>query len=267
MANNLIVTCGTSQIDAERIAGIGDLRKRQRKPRLEEASYDRLRQDSAKLVHDGYFDAAENEPEFKQLQVILEDNWAERHALVSRSDNPFGAELSTLIMMEAKQRWMPQVDQVTILTSETKPGAWCGAMVQQVLQGQMGVKDAQCRIVPGLRETPADPNGAVGNLARKLLEHLKPRQKNIIVMTGGFKSVIPCLTIFSLVFGAELIYRFENSDKLQNLQARFAEPDDEKVWRKIWKSLDQSDMLAGPNECLSLALERWLENPSQWRLE
>jgi len=64
---------------------------------------------------------------------------------------------------------------------------------------------------------------ALGNLAESINQCLRkpePREPihNILVATGGLRSTLPCLTVYSLLFGFEMVYLSEESDSLIELR-------------------------------------------------
>jgi hypothetical protein len=62
---------------------------------------------------------------------------------------------------------------------------------------------------------------------------------NSLIMSGGFKSTIPCLTLASFFFGIELLYIFESSNQLQKIHPKIDLSTEEKrsFWNDVWEEL------------------------------
>ncbi|MCS7306218.1 MAG: putative CRISPR-associated protein [Thermoguttaceae bacterium] len=114
-------------------------------------------------------------------------------------------------------------EEVVLLHTETEEGRLCAEAVQQVLEEELGVC---CRLVQieGLQVHDAERFRRVG--IQKLFETLcketerapeNPDQKVILNATGGFKSVVPYLTLFGLLHRLEVVYIFERSPVLLRL--------------------------------------------------
>ncbi|MBD3181416.1 hypothetical protein GF312_03930 [Candidatus Poribacteria bacterium] len=145
---------------------------------------------------------------------------------IGTDQNPFGAEISTLQKMKEEQAFDPEKDTVKLLYSGTRKGAFSAAILHNLL---INVYELDSDRISGcciteLREDPADDNAAK-EAEKKTQDHLLAARddnfKNIYVMTGGFKSIIPTLTVCAITQGSPVFYLFERSKHLM----RFTWPD------------------------------------------
>jgi len=151
-------------------------------------------------------------------------------------NNPFGAELSTLIRMEADGKWTPDQDSITLLTSDTQVGMWCGKAINIALTGIYDI-EVQLRKIIGLKEDFESGKNASISLVDALRCNLKPtdKWKNVFMITGGFKSLLPVMTVAAMLYGFSLVYLYEKSTYLQ--QEILVDLTDHKKmekWQKTW---------------------------------
>jgi len=148
-----------------------------------------------------------------------------------------GAELATLGVMrytkeerldkeeglDGRNSFMPDRDHVTLLWSDTLAGAFCASTVRQFLLEKKWIRDSahlSAIRIEGLKEQVEFGKAEVvdGNI-RKALEdavlHAPPVDKHVIVYSGGFKSLIPMLTLFGQANQINLYCLFENSTILR----------------------------------------------------
>lgn len=240
---NYLITCGISQLAPLKIKKLGvyddtyqALEKRQRENR------DPLPPD---YIEDPVVTA-----QASRVVDGMREFWEKRQDTLGQFESPFGAEIATLVALErqASDRWPSPQDHFTLLVSGTRSGAFAARILATVLTNLWDVPQQQItpEIVQGLTERPNFPDQAIENLALALHKHIRPVDKqnswrNVIVMSGGFKSSIPCLTVFSLLFGLEMVYIFEQSDQLQSLHPRYNIQDSKalEIWRKTWEQMEK----------------------------
>lgn len=261
----LVVTCGTSQLGARHLARLelGSLNRyleiTEKETPATATLRDELHSDSKRFSDlTGALLEKLRKPSDSSDKPIAEMTEAETTFLAT-SSNPFGAEISTLIRMQQQDLWTPEKDHVLLLSSPTEAGIWAATLIERALLDYWGLSAGQVtfKLVEGLYGTTAHPGDALGNLATILQEVLNDTEKQpVLVMTGGFKSIVPCLTIFSLIFGVPLVYLFEESAKLQLLNEQLdvgsLAPEELK---KIWKRVDKKGMRLSVGVCLERALK------------
>ena len=182
-----------------------------------------------------------------------------------------GAELSTLAKLWARKEWDPKQDTLTLLASETDAGVWCAAMARAMLL-EWGVPAGNItpQVVEQLKELPGSPEDAAINLAKAVMQANISYRKNVIVITGGFKSGIPVLTVVALVYGMRLVYLFEDAPDVQWIDLR--EPGNApSPWKKIPPILQEFFDKITPkkpsgsgalSDFVRLVIDTWLEKNS-----
>jgi putative CRISPR-associated protein (TIGR02619 family) len=267
--NKFIITCGTSQLGEPNLKN------------LDNAVWDNYHEEEFK----DYFD---KDASWGQIQF---ETWVETHflpkfrerfeinsitkKLIGTKDNPLGAELSTLhLLQQPKQgiQWAPKDDLIVLLSSETTKGLATAELIRSLLTINYDVPEnfVQVVTIPFLNEAPADVDKALDNLAIALLTHIDlddPRSeidKYCLVMSGGFKSAIPCLTLTSFFFGIELIYLFENSNEPQHLQPKInlISKKSRQIWYSTWKELAKQGLENQPKYYATL-LQGRIDHPDR----
>jgi CRISPR/Cas system-associated protein Csm6 len=261
MPNNLIIPCGTSQLlrsklDQSRETGVG--------LRVYDQAYQAIEKENRE--HD--LDPIDPEDFFKQPQlreqvnriiVSMRSYWEDRGSYLGRDDSPFGAEIHTLIALQVEQAgrgWNPDEDHAVLLASQTRSGMFAAHILGQVLTELWGMQASEIEIlvINGLSSRPSAPNAAMEHLANEIVNHVRGSKtgkndktwKNILVASGGFKSVIPCLSMVSLVYGLRMVYMFELSANLQSLHPIYdQDPKTRKFWQDVWKKLIRQPGLTG----------------------
>jgi putative CRISPR-associated protein (TIGR02619 family) len=248
MARHLIVTCGTSHIEQRKLVTL----------RLDRDPWYANLADDNRPIDD---DRIKYWPEHRKFETVVEAlqrEWPRLRSFIRHPENPFGAEISTLAKMEEANEWSPAEDTITLLYSDTEAGAFCAAVVRYLLEEKWGVPKAniEAKRVVGLKEEPENAIIAEKNFSEAVKEAMKEGHTNVIVMTGGFKSVVPCLTIYALLFGIEMFYLFERSDQLQRIHLPV-----EKVPLSLWQVVRQQWRSKAP-QAMIVALEHRLQNPN-----
>ena len=225
-SRNIIVTCGTSQIGIDKIVDLPGLSEsRDMSERLSDmhlAPGDMEGWTLAEIEH--------QEPDFNPLKTALVGIWGTLEEAVKRVEeaNPFGAELSTLELMRnryedglRRNAFDPREDQLSILWSDTKVGAFCAALLRSLVCDPRGwnmdVQRVHDRRVPGLRERPEKVDEVDANLIDQLRASLRDDTlSEALVYSGGFKASVPILTIFAIFRrGMTLYARYEESTELR----------------------------------------------------
>jgi putative CRISPR-associated protein (TIGR02619 family) len=116
-----------------------------------------------------------------------------------------------------------QEDRVVFLHTETPDGKICTEEVKRLIDRHMGVS-AQLREIEGLQVKDAKRFRQVGiqslfatldELCGPLLDN--PNEEVILNATGGFKSVVPYITLYGLLYRLPVVYIFETSETLLSL--------------------------------------------------
>ena len=241
MARNIIVTCGTSQIEGEKLDIISKYAERGFCDRAKN-----IRKAGKEGITDGCFgdfidETTKDGSYCKEMADILAAKWDAIDEYIGEEGNPFGAEICTLYKMtqEKPSAFEPGMDQIAILYSDTEPGAFCAAILYNLLTHnnafRMSLERIKHKRISKLREVPVDVSEAEKNVREALFRARNDEVPNAFVMTGGFKSIIPMLTICAIVNDDPIYYLFERSDELRCLILRNqVEVLEEGRWRSFW---------------------------------
>jgi len=244
-----IITCGTSQIEkVEKNNFPLDLRK----SGYENVKNNFFEMDISSNYDDAFNEAAQSPVDIisRQLVIILSDSCLSLRERIKNDINPLGAELSTFYLYLIEKELVGAGTHIFhILSSDTYAGLFNCLILKNVIKN-MGWGSADIQIVKNLKRKPASCEGMhpLSSLSNKLTEILKNRQERYpkIIMSGGFKSVIPCLTAYSIIYALPLIYLFEDSPLVQELspvQEISEETENRKLWERMRKSRAASNML------------------------
>jgi len=241
MVRHLIVTCGTSQIEEKRIQKAMEAAlagKSGKDLSTERKTWEKWQNHRKKLLEategidnnaflqiTGKISAAGGQltEDGQYCEILLSGlikKWSEMKTVVGTDNNPFGAEISTLYKMEKKSLFTPAKDSVVLLYSDTLSGAFCAGVLYRLLTKVYKMPPANLTLparIPELREKPRNVVDAEDNTRIALLEARKEDAENMFVMTGGFKSSIPILTVIALLKGDPIYYLFERSDTLRQV--------------------------------------------------
>ena len=238
-SRNIIVTCGTSQIESKYATSTLS---------ISETQIETLKQSAVQLsdhtiaqVADSKFEDRKTQQLFNEIYGKLAVRWGDLDSRVwtnpdQRRRNCFGAELSSLVLMRkqydydlGRYSFWEASDRLTILYSDTLLGVFSAALLCKLAseQWKMGTVDWAFRPdgpqpahpprvrairVPGLFEDVEDPKAMDDELVNRLRDAMHPRSSvcdDAIVFTGGFKFMIPILTAFAMAHGIKLYYRYE----------------------------------------------------------
>lgn len=275
MTLNILITTGTSQLDDDKLDLMGI------SPVTREGFFrDLLMRDRGlESPPPRYLRDVEQNEYFAGLVERLVDqiggmNEEDIINLIGGEMNPLGAEISTLIRLKMRggdnrSAWIPERDNLVILASETYRGEFSARILKNVIHEVWSVPDTHVKIkvIHELRDRNPNPESATTNLARAISDELRPVSgsydwHNMIVVTGGYKSIIPCATIFSFLFGVELVYLFEYSSKLQGLHPwlELDHEENKRDWGKFLKMI-QKNWGNEAGGCFSIAINKRLEDP------
>ena len=170
-----------------------------------------------------------------------------------------GAELATLgVMIYTEEReitdrfsFMPGQDRITLLWSDTLAGAFCVSIVRQFLLEKKWVPEPtylRAIRIEGLTERVDIPMQEIAD--RRILQAVKeavsnspPVDEHVLVYSGGFKSVIPMLTLYARPKKINLYCLFENSTILRRTYFR---PDSEvESQQSFYRGKETSDTPVG----------------------
>jgi putative CRISPR-associated protein (TIGR02619 family) len=265
MMNKFIVTCGTSQLDRMTIDNLGEGVLAKFGIR---GLDDLLDNPDSSEVPKTFYEWVE-EVVIPASEKIWADDLKKLTDLIGTRNNPLGAELSTmhkLMVRDDGVKWAPTEDELIVISSDTARGKSAAALVKALFAAIYHVPAGKIEIVvvQGLNENPrkGEIDRALDNFANVLLDsmnlscnselqlgHNKDSEHYAIVMSGGFKSVIPCLTLASYFFGIELVYLFETSAELQTLQPNIDLSSDKKIkfWQGVWEELSNQGFANQPS--------------------
>lgn len=270
MASHIIITCGTSQLDRHKLTGSDSLGLNLHAIGFEELSCQfNLREETNEGI--SWLRNQEVECTLQSISQALCNILQTTNAMdwIGRQQNPIGAELSTLMVLfqEATryqtaaansteemienphsvffqdERIRPTNNRFHLICSHTFAGMFSAGVIKAVVECvEWGT--ATVIPVPGLCENPKHPELALQHFAEKIIETLSntgkedehPDMPVFLAITGGFKSVIPCATVASLVYCIPMIYLFEESSKLQIL-ATYPHTSGMERWIAYWNNL------------------------------
>lgn len=267
--HRIIIPCGTSQIEPEKLRAL-DLASatEEIKDFLDDVKYSPLAPEEFYRKHQRIF---------REIITKLIERSAE---LSDRpmADSIFGGEISTLQELkhhEGWHLWNPSQDSYVILSSDTGPGYFCAHLLRKLLVHPKFWNIPEDRIenspviIDRLKDSPPSELATAEALKNLVLAihnnmvpvHAQAKERNVLLMTGGYKSIIPCLTLFSVFYGFELVYLFEKSAFVHSLFPDIAFSDEEwKQWRTVGQNLLKKNQ---QNEYLRLILENRPETPPQ----
>jgi putative CRISPR-associated protein (TIGR02619 family) len=117
-------------------------------------------------------------------------------------------------------------DRIVLLASDNAQGRISAEMVKKAGIAAFGVSEAavEIRRIEGLQVLDAKKLRETGlkNLVKIMLEYLagdeiRYRYDIILNPTGGYKSVVPFITILGMLYGRRCVYLFEFAEELINL--------------------------------------------------
>lgn len=264
--NNFIISCGISQLDEAKLGKDG--------LNVLNAAYRAL---DVFLKRDNPVDEKILTREDIQEQIARvtkavcerfnarQDREAYLKALRKATTVPIGAEAITLAGWEEKHpEWKPEQDYYVLLASQTASGLFAREVLSGVLACCWQVPETSIKkmMVPELRAAPADVGKALVNFTQAVKDNLKPnkandRWHNVLVATGGYKSVIICMTAVAFLYGIELIYMHEDSDELLPLypQVELQSEKSRAFWKNTWAEMEKRGFADSAPEWFRLLLK------------
>ncbi|MGH7097118.1 MAG: putative CRISPR-associated protein [Stellaceae bacterium] len=113
-------------------------------------------------------------------------------------------------------------DQIVLLHSDTLDGKVCASEVAELLRSSFGIANPVLERVEGLQVNDATRFRSHG--IRSLFRHLDDYAEMVgedgpilLNITGGFKSVVPYVTLYGMLRGQRVVYLFEQSSELISL--------------------------------------------------
>lgn len=117
-------------------------------------------------------------------------------------------------------------DEVILLTTDTAEGRCCAEAVRGVLLAHFGLAPPRVVVerIAGLQVHDAEAlrRQGLANLSRRVLAYLNDPQRRygggcVLCPNGGFKGVVPFVTLLGMLFRAPVVYVFELADCLIRL--------------------------------------------------
>jgi len=148
----------------------------------------------------------------------------EKIALIDYANDPavrrkLSAELNTLDRIGLQKG-----DRVVFIATDNAPGRLCSRFLAEIVEEQYGcdttierIKGMQVYNSRRLRET------GLKNLVKTVLddylanEQIRYQYDIIINPTGGYKAIVPFLTVLGMLYGRKAIYLFEHAEELIEL--------------------------------------------------
>lgn len=152
------------------------------------------------------------------FHLILDQARQKTHVEVSAETN------STLRIKELLDRSDTPLDQIHLLVTDTGRGVFAAQLIKALLEESYEGLIVELHRIPGLQVHSSFDflRSGLPEYIGKIYELLQnaPTQnyRRIFNPTGGFKSLVPYLTIISMLENAEAHYIFERSDDLIALQ-------------------------------------------------
>ena len=117
-------------------------------------------------------------------------------------------------------------DRIVLLSSDNLPGRICAEAIGQCLQERFGIlpKDIEIKRIEGLQvhDEKLLREAGLKNLVKAMLSYLADENYRysydiIINPTGGYKGIVPFLTILGMLYGRKSVYVFEWAKQLITL--------------------------------------------------
>jgi putative CRISPR-associated protein (TIGR02619 family) len=109
-------------------------------------------------------------------------------------------------------------DRVILLASDTASGIFCANLICEVLKTEIiGLPrvEAEVKLVSGLQPEDAELFLAQGlpEAARLIFKHHQPGQQTLLVVTGGYKGLLPYLSPVAMHLKIPMLYLYEDTDE------------------------------------------------------
>ena len=219
---NYIITCGTSQLDVKKL-----------RPAFDNGD------DRIKAWIEKDWEGTDPAAIEKMDNVIkhLSTAYQNQHL---ETPNPLGAELSTLKLLRQEQPKGPKdTETFKVLASESSKGKLAATILTKTLLELEMKGDMETVRYLNDKPRPDRVNIAMCSLVEKFYKSLLAEANNKLIITGGFKSILPCATLFATLNGLDMYYLFEDSNCLQSLQPTgqsLKNADQRHEWINHWKN-------------------------------
>lgn len=250
---NLIVTCGTSQIQKNKYASSAAADKGALLEYIDRFVPEKWDETTCDL---DFLDTKEVGEWAEKFAAVCLRGWENRAEWVGVRNNILGAELNTLVAMEKEggvYAWDPAQTVFHLIASQSKSGLFAARMVKEVLARGWQIDPARISIemVPGFNQNSSQPDQALYHLANVVARVLKQDRKddpweNVFVSSGGFKTSLPLLTVYSFLFGITMVNTYEFSTRLQRLSPRIDMDNQQsrRFWSQTWERLNRQKWMA-----------------------
>jgi putative CRISPR-associated protein (TIGR02619 family) len=115
-------------------------------------------------------------------------------------------------------------DEVVLFSTDTAEGRACTEELKRVVEAEFAVANVAIERVQGLQVRDADTlrHTGLSNLTRRLIHYLEDPQRQytggcVLCPNGGFKGVVPFLTVLGMIFRAPVVYVFEFAETVISL--------------------------------------------------
>lgn len=114
-------------------------------------------------------------------------------------------------------------DEIVLFVTDTAEGRACAEELREVLLEHFRVSGVILERIPGLQaqDAAALRHTGISNLTRRLIHYLADPQRRyggcVLCPNGGFKGVVPFITILGMIHRAPVMYVFEFSEALIKL--------------------------------------------------
>lgn len=171
---------------------------------------------NAKINLDRLKRGSGNTPDKSEIQSIKKAISRKIENLSTPEDlKGVSAELKSLVKMG-----VDKTDTVVLISSDTVDGFLCAELLREIIQDRFGCQ-VEISKIEGLQADDGDLFRRKGlkNLFNELFNRLEGHQYEEIILnpTGGYKSVVPYLTIFGMIFNKPVQYIHEESEDVITL--------------------------------------------------
>lgn len=246
MARNIIVTCGTSQIEGEKL----DIISRYVISRYAKRGFcdraENIRKASKEGIKDACFrdfidETTKDGAYCKEMADILAAQWHAIDECIGKKGNPFGAEIYTLCLLgkQFDAQGYPldaREDRVVLLYSQTEPGAFCAAIFHHLICQKMEFAPFAItpKLLKGVTEDPAEPEVALQYIVHHAADSYESGFENLFIVTGGYKYMTDTVGLVAQLANLPHYYMFELSESVIDLT--FYEeliPRSDKLWSNL----------------------------------
>lgn len=163
--------------------------------------------------------ASDWEEDTSELRQQIRDRLAKLDLSARDGRVRASAELNILERLPAQAD-----DKVLLFATDTADGRACAEELARVAKAMLAIKHIRVLRVLGLQVHDADTLRHTGltNLIRLLIDHLADEQLRyqggcVLCPNGGFKGVVPFMSVLGMIFRAPVVYVFEFAETLISL--------------------------------------------------